>query len=428
MSTSRATIRDLRRRNRSTLLRRLFFAGPLGRQELARQTGLSPATVTNVMSALLTEGVIVEAGVEESDGGRPRVLLRVNGNHRLVAGVDVGETRVRVELFDLAMRKRAGSEVAIHPAHHEPGVIVEAIAKGLSRAMSDCSAEVDSILGVGVGVPGVVESFGEQVVHAPGFGWSHVPFGGMIASRTGLPVLVDNGAKTMGQAEMWFGAGRGVRHAAIVLLGTGVGAAIFTDGSLYRGATSSAGELGHTSVVVGGRHCRCGANGCLEAYVGSGAILERWAQMSGQPRTADQDEEATLEALLSGTEGDGAASKLLDETALYIGVGIANLVNLFNPERIVIGGWVGLLLGPALLPRIRDAASAQALNYPFGRVSIELGRLGSDAVALGAATLVAEQFLTHGDAALRQRESQPATVGGSVSNSAALETARSHKP
>jgi len=227
---------------------------------------------------------------------------------------------------------------------------------------------------------------------------------------------------------MWFGAGRGVRHAAIVLLGTGVGAAIFTDGSLYRGATSSAGELGHTSVVVGGRHFRCGANGCLEAYVGSGAILERWAQMSGQPRTADQDEEATLEALLSGTEGDGAASKLLDETALYIGVGIANLVNLFNPERIVIGGWVGLLLGPALLPRIRDAASAQALNYPFGRVSIELGRLGSDAVALGAATLVAEQFLTHGDAALRQRESQPATVGGSVSNSAALETARSHKP
>src|SRR5216683_2794931 len=356
MSTSRATIRDLRRRNRSTLLRRLFFAGPLGRQELARQTGLSSATVTNVMSALIAEGVVVEAGVEESDGGRPRVLLRVNGNHRLVAGVDVGETRVRVELFDLAMRKRAGSEAAIHSAHHEPGVIVEAISKGLGRAMSDCSADIDSILG------------------------------------------------------------------------TGVGAAIFTDGSLYRGATSSAGELGHTSVVVGGRRCRCGANGCLEAYVGSGAILERWAQLSGQRLPPDADEEAALKELLSNTLEDGPASTLLDETAAYIGVGIGNLVNLFNPERIVIGGWVGLLLGPALLPRIRDAASTQALNYPFGRVSIELGRLGSDAVALGAATLVAEQFLTHSDGPLRQRESQPSTVGGSVSNSAALETARSHQP
>jgi predicted NBD/HSP70 family sugar kinase len=425
MSTSRATIRDLRRRNRSTLLRRLFFGGALGRQELARLTGLSSATVTNVMSSLIAEGVVIEAGVEESDGGRPRVLLRVNGNHRLVAGVDVGETRVRVELFDLAMHKRAGSEVAIRPAHHEPGVIVEAIAKGLSSAMSDCSAEIDAILGIGVGVPGVVESFGEQVVHAPAFGWSHVPFGGMIASRTGVPVLVDNGAKTMGQAEMWFGAGRGVRHAAIVLLGTGVGAAIFTDGSLYRGATSSAGELGHTSVVVGGRHCRCGANGCLEAYVGSGAILERWAQLSGQPQ-ADEDEEVTLKGLLSDPQGDASVSTLLDETALYIGVGIANLVNLFNPERIVIGGWVGLLLGPALLPRIRDAASAQALNYPFGRVSIELGRLGSDAVALGAATLVAEQFLTHGDAVVPQRDVQPPTAGGPVLNSPTLETA-SHR-
>src|SRR5260370_40607900 len=171
MWRSRGTIRDVGRCNRSTLLRRLFFAGPLGRQELARQTGLSPATVTNVMSVLLAEGVIIEAGVEESDGGRPRVLLRVNGNHRLVAGVDVGETRVRVELFDLALRKRAGSEVALHPAHHEPGVIADAISKALGRAMSDCSAEVDSSLRIGVGVPGGVESFGEHGVPAPGFGW-----------------------------------------------------------------------------------------------------------------------------------------------------------------------------------------------------------------------------------------------------------------
>ena len=162
--------------------------------------------------------------------------------------------------------------------------------------------------------------------------------------------------------------------------------------------------------------------------MGSGAILERWAQLSGQRRPADEDEEAALKELLSDTQEDSPASTLLDETAVYIGVGIGNLVNLFNPERIVIGGWVGLLLGPALLPRIRDAASAQALNYPFGRVSIELGRLGSDAVALGAATLVAEQFLTHSDATLRQRESQPATAGAPVSNSTALETARSRRP
>src|SRR5712692_5974773 len=218
----------------------------------------------------------------------------------------------------------------------------------------------------------------------------------MLASRTGLPVLVDNGAKTMGQAEMWFGAGRGVQHAAIVLLGTGVGAAIFTDGSLYRGATSSAGELGHTSVVVGGRRCRCGANGCLEAYVGSGAILERWAQLSGQRLPPDADEEAALKELLSNTLEDGPASTLLDETAAYIGVGIGNLVNLFNPERIVVGGWVGLKLGPQLLPKIRAVIAAQALEYSATRVTVELGQLGDDAVALGASTLVVEELLASG--------------------------------
>src|SRR5258708_22679959 len=109
MSTNRATIRDLRRRNRSTLLRRLFFSGPLGRQDLARLTGLSSATVTNVMAALIAEGVVVEAGVQESAGRRPRVLLRVNGNHRLLAGGDVGETPARVGPFDLALRQLARS-------------------------------------------------------------------------------------------------------------------------------------------------------------------------------------------------------------------------------------------------------------------------------------------------------------------------------
>jgi predicted NBD/HSP70 family sugar kinase len=243
-----------------------------------------------------------------------------------------------------------------------------------------------------------------------------------------LPLFIDNGATTLGQAEMWFGAGRGATDAVVALVGSGVGAALVTGGSSYRGTRSSAGEWGHTTITYAGRKCRCGAEGCLEAYVGAEGVLERFQLANkGLPAPGGDEEEAFI-GLLDSVGTSEVAAKVVGDTIGYLGAGFANLVNLFNPERIVIGGWVGLLLGPALLPRIRDAASAQALNYPFGRVSIELGRLGSDAVALGAATLVAEQFLTHGDAALRPRESQPATVGGSVSNSAALETARSHQP
>jgi predicted NBD/HSP70 family sugar kinase len=208
--------------------------------------------------------------------------------------------------------------------------------------------------------------------------------------------MLDNGAKTMGRAEMWFGAGRDAQDVAVVLLGTGVGAAFFNDGALYRGATSSAGEWGHTCVVVGGRRCRCGADGCLEAYVGANAILDRWSPQSRRPALKRQDEHGQLRDLLVASRNNQSAMAVLDETATFLGAGIGNLVNLFNPERIVIGGWVGHLLGPQLLPQIRKAAAAQALRYPFSHVAIEIGRLGPDAVAMGAATLVVERFLANG--------------------------------
>jgi predicted NBD/HSP70 family sugar kinase len=198
-------------------------------------------------------------------------------------------------------------------------------------------------------------------------------------------LYIDNGAKTMGQAELWFGAGQGVRQAVVCLMGSGLGASIVT-GAPGRGGTSAAVEWGHTTVEVGGRSCRCGSRGCLEAYVGAGAILDRY----GHSRPG-QDEESALAALVASS--DPLADRILNETALYLGAGIADLVNLFGPERIVLGGWAGLLLGERLLPAIREAAREHSLTHRFAQTSIELGTLGPDAVALGAATLPMERFL-----------------------------------
>jgi predicted NBD/HSP70 family sugar kinase len=219
-----------------------------------------------------------------------------------------------------------------------------------------------------------------------------------------VPLFVDNGAKTLGQAEMWFGAGRGARHAVIALIGSGVGACIITDGVLYGGAHSSAGEWGHTTLRVGGRRCRCGALGCLEAYVSAEAVLERWAEIGGE--VADADEETALAALLVRAEaGEEKAVTLLEETAEYLGAGIADLVNLFNPERIILSGWAGLLLARHFLPAVRRSVEAYALRHPLERTTIELGRLGPDAVTVGAATLPLADFLARGG---RGRESAPA--------------------
>jgi predicted NBD/HSP70 family sugar kinase len=366
----------------------LYFSRPRSRQELSAATGLSPASVTNVIRELLDEGIVIEAGSVDSDGGRPRVMLDMNPEHRYVIGVDIGETRVRVELFDLTMTERAKADYPLNPREHDVDVVVEQILSGLAAVLADSGIDPGAILGVGVGIPGIIEQGAEALVHGQTYGWDAVPLERLLRAGTDLPLRLENGAKTMGQAELWFGAGRGARNAVVTLVGSGVGASLISGGTTYRGATSSAAEWGHTTVVVGGRKCRCGSAGCLEAYVGAEAILERY----GRPAAGD-DEESALAALIDAADTSPLAAAVLDETAEYLGIGLANLVNLFNPERVILGGWAGLLLGGRLLPAIRESARQHSLRHPFAATSIELGRLGPEAVALGAATLPVERFL-----------------------------------
>ena len=385
----RATVRDLRRENRAAVLWSLYLDHPRSRPELSAATGLSAASVTNVIRELIDEGVVLETGLAESDGGRPRAMLGMNPEYGYVIGVDVGETRTRVELFDLTMTERAKAEYPLdRAAEHDVAVVVGQIASGLDTVLAGGGIDRAAILGVGVGVPGIIERGPEALVHGQTYDWDAVPLGKLLRAHTDLPLRFDNGAKTMGQAELWFGAGRGARNAVMVLIGSGVGASLISGGSTYQGATSSAAELGHVTVAVGGRTCRCGAAGCLEAYAGAAAILERY----GRPMAAD-DQELALAELIGAADASPRAAAVLGETAEYLGAGIGTVINLFNPERVILGGWAGLLLGTRLLPEIRESARRHSLRNLFAATSIELSELGSDAVARGAATLPMETFL-----------------------------------
>jgi len=159
--------------------------------------------------------------------------------------------------------------------------------------LRDSGIDQDAILGVGVGVPGIIEQGPEALVHGQTYGWDAVPLERLLRAHTSLPLRFDNGAKTTGQAELWFGAGKGARSAVVVLIGSGVGASLISGGATYQGATSSAAEFGHVTVAVGGRKCRCGSTGCLEAYAGAEAILERY----GRPIAADDQELALAELI-----------------------------------------------------------------------------------------------------------------------------------
>ena len=386
--TAPATVSDVRQRNRSQALRSVILARETTRAALARECGLSMASVTNIVAELMSESLVIEAGSVASSGGRPVTLLAPNPGGAYFVGVDVGERGVAMELFDLSMTRidrefRGGRE----------GEPLEAIAADLDEALEALHARNltawDRLVGVGLGLPGIVETSedGDQVLYAQSLGWPPVRVEELISHD--VRIFAENGAKTQAMAELWDGAARGVGEALVVLLGRGVGLAIVTDGELAHGLTSSAGEWGHLKIVRGGRLCRCGGRGCVEAYIGADAILEQWSEAGGSFEGSGW---RAIGELLDST--DPVAVAVVDELVSTLGSALGGLVNLTNPQRVVIGGWVGLRLMERLQDRIEDATRAEALTRPGSQFTLAACRFGGDTVALGAAIMPLEALLS----------------------------------
>ncbi|MEU6850228.1 ROK family protein [Actinacidiphila alni] len=358
-----------------------------------RATGLSSATVSNVVTDLVADGLVAEAGLLDSDGGRPRTLLEVRPGYAQVAGVDIGETHVQVGLFDWTLDTLATATYPMDTGRPDPEVLAGLVTTGIEEVTAKAGADPAALLGVGVGVPGAVRPDG--AVHAPTLGWSGVPFDALLRPHIAAPLHLDNCARTLGQAEMWRGAGRGADRAIVALLAVGVGAAVAT--GTPGGVASTTSEWGHTVIEAGGAPCRCGSRGCLEAYVGAEAILDHYGRLPGAPELRGGGTEAKVAALVADAARPGAAADTVRWTAEYLGIGIANLINLLSPDRVILSGWVSGAMGPTMLPAVRDAVRRHALDYLAAGTVLELGRLGPDAVALGAATLPVHGLLAAGE-------------------------------
>jgi len=395
----KASVRDVRRTNRALLVRHLLLTGETSRSSVGVATGLSPATVTNVIAELIDEGSVREGGYLDSDGGRRRVLLGLDSAAAVTFGADVGETQIRVEAFDLTLT-RLGSR--IHPfsgRRIDPQQVVDVVTRETESLIAELGIDRTKVLGLGLGVPGIVENpaqppgGADSIVHAQVIGWDAVTFSGL-TERLGFPVYVDNGAKTTTQAESWYGSARGVEHAIVVLIGDGAGAGIITNGRLYRGSTSSAGEWGHTKISLDGIRCRCGSHGCVETFVGASAVLERW-RGTGHEWTGRETE--GVDALLAAFRaGDPAAQTALDDLIDHLGLALSNLVNLYNPQQIIVGGWFGDRIAEEFLEPVRAAVRRYSLEQPGNEAVVERSRLGQEAVALGAATLPIDRFIETG--------------------------------
>jgi predicted NBD/HSP70 family sugar kinase len=389
------TSRDIRLANRFAVMRHIVASSPVSRKEAANATGLSIATVSDLVGELLELGLLAEVGREDSGGGRPRGLVAVKPDGGAVIGVDVAETYVHVELFNPALALLARAEEELHPYENRPEQVVSHIVSGVRAVMAEAGVAADRVLGTGVSVPGQVDPEGGVSVFAPNFDWHDVPLHRLIAAELSVPVYLDNPLRASAVAELWFGAARGRDDVAVITLGTGVGAGLAAGGSLYRGATNSAGEWGHTNLVLDGRPCHCGSQGCLEMYVGGPGIMQNLRELApDSPLLRPNDQTATIEALARAlAAGDPIAATVIKTTGRYLGVGVADLINLYNPQVIVFSSWVADLLGPYLLPEVRAAAARYALPRPFAATEITLCSIDHNPVSLGAATFALERFL-----------------------------------
>ncbi|MFJ3772887.1 ROK family transcriptional regulator [Streptomyces sp. NPDC090075] len=389
------TSRDIRTANRYEVLRHIIAESPTSRQELAAVTGLSLATVATLVGELLELRMITEVGFEDSAGGRPRGLVAVNASGGALIGVDIAETYVHVELFDLGLNVLARAEEDMRPGEHRPQQVVGHVAAAVGSVVAQAGVEGARVLGVGVSVPGQVDRDTGIAEYAPNWDWHDVPLLDLLSDHIAYPLHLDNPLRACAVAEQWFGAARGRGDTVVVNLGTGVGAGLALGGGLHRGVSNSAGEWGHTTLVLDGRLCHCGNHGCVETYVGAPGIMLNLRELSPQsPLLHPEDQTATVDALARGVaDGDPVAVQVVRDTARYIGAGVANLVNLLNPELVVLSSWVARRLGEPLLDEVREAVRRHALGRPFAATEIVLSPIPTDPVCLGAATFALEGAL-----------------------------------
>lgn len=388
------TAAGIRRQNRFQVLRAIHADPMPTRKSIAGQTDLSLATVTSIVGELIAGGVVCEVAIRRQPAGRPTAQLALNPNCGVLLGVDIAETYVHVEVFDTSLTSLAATQCELHGSKNSPRLVADRVREAISQAAQSQVIEGRQILAVGVSAPGQVDQVGGTSVFAPNWDWHDVPLREMLAGAVEAPIVLDNPLKAQAIAELWANGGGSVEVLVVLNVGTGVGAGIAINRQLFRGPTNSAGEWGHTVLVADGRPCRCGSRGCIEAYVGAPGIVETLREIAPTSPILGGDQTTVLRSLRTAIDaGDETALLALERTGRYLGMAIANVVNMLNPQKVVLGGWVARTLGDRLLEAARPSIKTHALATPLDAAEIVLQRLPGNPVSLGAATIALEQFL-----------------------------------
>lgn len=379
--------------NKSIVLDKIRTHSPLSRARLSELTGLNKGTVSSLVGELIESDLVREIGPGASSGGRKPLMLLFNGESGYAIGIEI-----RIDSIDAVLTDLSGAvkEQLTRPLLHTSfeSVYIE-LKQCVTSLMEHCLPCRNGVVGIGIGVPGIVDAEG-NVLFAPNLGWRDIPLKARLQVDLGLPVIIDNEANAGAMGERIYGAGKEASHLLYLSVGYGIGSGIIIHNELYKGASGYSGEAGHLSIHADGKRCSCGSQGCWELYASENALLTEAKRI---PRLVEmlqtsRKQELPIEALCRmADQGDEDVHLMFERIGGALGVGIASLINVFNPELVVIGNRMALAKTWIASP-IEQAAATRSLSYHRNKSRIVFSELALNSTVLGASYFAVSQFLS----------------------------------
>ncbi len=409
-----ALVREI---NLSIILNTLRDHSRMSRATLAAVTGLNKTTVSSLVQQLIDAHFVTEAGIKKTeDTGRPGMMLELNPQAGCIIGAEIGVDFISVLVTDFAVSPIWRREVHTDPRAAQ-ATIIERTLDLIREAVAHTDGRCREVLGLGLGVPGLVDMSTGTLLFAPNLRWRNVPLKQILEGNFNFLVHVDNEANMATLGESYFGVARGARSVLYASAGVGLGGGIVLEGRVLSGAGGFAGEVGHMTLVPDGELCNCGNKGCWETVASQGAVFRRIKEgvASGADTllldyTKGNLDEITIPMVVQAAQqGDMLALEALEEVAVYLGIGLANLINALNPETVVFGG----ILSHAkdfLLPTITRVINERSLQWSSSSTKVLVAAHGFDACVMGGIASVYHQILSRPFQVSRKSGRRPSFV------------------
>ncbi|WP_207667402.1 ROK family transcriptional regulator [Clostridium sp. 1xD42-85] len=372
--------------NRSIILNKIRTCEPISRAQIAKETELTPPTVSSIVKELLEQNMVYESNSGQSMGGRRPTMLKINKTAFYLIGVDAGPEKVETIVADLGGKIIERVSFPLETPISNTS-FVDVMKQSIYQVLQNASLQIGDTMGIGIAMHGVVEVKTGTSLYAPNLQLTNVPIKEELEKEFHVTTRVENDARAMALGEAWFGGHGEWGSMVAVNLGRGVGAGIVTDGKLFHGAEDIAGEIGHMTIDINGDVCECGNRGCLQTFATGPAIAKR-ARQKLSARGEDIGSKLTGEIVFElAKAGNSLYIDVLKETGYIIGVGLTNVVHIVNPKKIVLGGGV-MNSEEFLLPVIRKTIKNNALTKKAKNTEVMVTKLGKDATVLGAVSLL----------------------------------------